>query len=78
MINEILVDGSKQSEARRTSLKRLIDIEVGGDAFLSMSWLRRLLDKFLYCEAELKVVILMDRDPSQIVKPPLDKLLPDR
>nr|ACZ74677.1 hypothetical protein [Phaseolus vulgaris] len=30
--------------------------------------LRRLLDEFLCCEARLKVVVLMSRDPSQIVK----------
>ena len=46
-----------------------------GDALLSISWLRHLLDELLYCEAELKVVVLVGCDPSQIVKPPLDKLL---
>ncbi|KAK7369721.1 hypothetical protein VNO80_11764 [Phaseolus coccineus] len=48
-----------------------------GDALLSISWLRRLLDEFLCCEAEFKAVVLMGRDPSQIAKPPLDKLLPE-
>ncbi|KAG5014514.1 hypothetical protein GLYMA_08G017700v4 [Glycine max] len=48
-----------------------------GDALLSIAWLRRLLDEFLCCEAEFKAVVLMGRDPSQITKPPLDKLLPD-
>ncbi|RDX57717.1 hypothetical protein CR513_63020, partial [Mucuna pruriens] len=48
-----------------------------GDALLSIAWLRKLLDEFLCCEAEFKAVVLMGRDPSQIAKPPLDKLLPE-
>ncbi|WVZ25080.1 hypothetical protein V8G54_003624 [Vigna mungo] len=48
-----------------------------GDALLSISWLRRLLDELLCIEAEFKAVLLMGRDPSQIAKPPLDKLLPE-
>ena len=48
-----------------------------GDALLSISWLRRLLDELLCIEAEFKAVVLMGRDPSQIAKPPLDKLLPE-
>lgn len=47
------------------------------DALLSISWLRKLLDEFLCCEAEFKAVLLMGRDPSQISKPPLDKLIPE-
>ncbi|XP_020224343.1 uncharacterized protein LOC109806373 [Cajanus cajan] len=47
------------------------------EALLSIGWLRRLLDEFLCCEAEFKAVVLMGRDPSQLAKPPLDKLLPD-
>ncbi|XP_061337891.1 protein ROH1A [Gastrolobium bilobum] len=48
-----------------------------GDALLSIAWLRKLLDEFLCCEAEFKAVLMMGRDPSQISKPPLDKLLPE-
>ncbi|KAL5188825.1 Monodehydroascorbate reductase, chloroplastic/mitochondrial [Glycine soja] len=48
-----------------------------GDALLSIAWLRRILDEFLCCEAEFKAVVLMGRDPSQIAKPPLDKVLPE-
>ncbi|GKU95213.1 hypothetical protein SLEP1_g8600 [Rubroshorea leprosula] len=47
------------------------------DALLSISWLRRLLDMFLCCEAEFKALVIMGRDPSQIVKPPLDRLIPE-
>ncbi|KAK7279304.1 hypothetical protein RJT34_24352 [Clitoria ternatea] len=47
------------------------------DALLSIAWLRKLLDEFLCCEAEFKAVVMMGREPSQIAKPPLDKLLPE-
>lgn len=47
------------------------------DALLSIGWLRKLLDELLCCEAEFKAVVMMGRDPSQISKPPLDKLLPE-
>ncbi|CAA0838786.1 from the Czech roh meaning corner [Striga hermonthica] len=33
--------------------------------FLSIPWLRDLLDTFLCCEAEFKAVLILDRDPSQ-------------
>ena len=48
-----------------------------GEALLSIAWLRKLLDMFLCCEAQFKAVLLMDRDPSQISKPPLDRLIPE-
>ncbi|KAJ7952264.1 Protein BYPASS-related [Quillaja saponaria] len=51
--------------------------EVPNDPLLSIAWLRKLLDMFLCCEAEFKAVLIMGRDPSQISKPPLDRLLPE-
>lgn len=47
------------------------------DSLLSISWLSQLLDVFLCCEAEFKAVLIMGRDPSQISKPPLDRLIPE-
>ncbi|KAJ1405978.1 Protein BYPASS-related [Sesbania bispinosa] len=47
------------------------------DALLSIAWLRKLLDELLCCEAEFKAVLMMGREPSQISKPPLDRLLPE-
>ncbi|EOY24842.1 Protein ROH1-like - like 2 [Theobroma cacao] len=47
------------------------------EAPLSIPWLRKLLDVFLCCEAEFKAILLMGRDPSQISKPPLDRLIPE-
>ncbi|TQE07010.1 hypothetical protein C1H46_007400 [Malus baccata] len=44
---------------------------------LSIAWVRKLLDVFLCCEAEFKAVLLMGRDPSQITKAPLDRLVPE-
>ncbi|KAJ7944961.1 Protein BYPASS-related [Quillaja saponaria] len=51
--------------------------EIPNDPLLSIAWLRKLLDMFLCCEAEFKAVLIMGRDPSQISKPPLDRLLPE-
>lgn len=48
-----------------------------GEAFLSISWIRKLLDAFLSCEAEFKAVLLNGKDLSQIAKPPLDRWIPD-
>lgn len=47
--------------------------------FLSLAWLRKLLDVFLCCEAEFKAFLIMgrERDPSVVAKPPLDRLLPE-
>ncbi|KAF7828230.1 Protein BYPASS-related [Senna tora] len=47
------------------------------DPLLSIAWLRKLLDMFLCCEAEFKAVLIMDRDPSQMTRPPLDRLVPE-
>lgn len=47
------------------------------DPLLSIAWLRKLVDVFLCCEAEFKAFLIMGRDPSQVSKPPLDKLLPE-
>lgn len=44
---------------------------------LSIEWFRRLLDVFLCCEAEFKAVVVMGSDPSHLIKPPLDRLIPD-
>lgn len=56
------------------------DPSASADApFLSVAWLRKLLDVFLCCEAEFKAFLIMgrERDPSVIAKPPLDRLLPE-
>jgi len=45
------------------------------ETLLPISCLCHLLHKFLWCEAKLKVVVLMGHDPSQITKSSLDKLL---
>ncbi|KAL2902643.1 Inactive serine/threonine-protein kinase VRK3 [Bienertia sinuspersici] len=49
----------------------------GNDALLSIAWIRRLVDAFLCCESEFKTVLLIGRDPSQLMKSPLDRLIPD-
>ncbi|KAJ8768512.1 hypothetical protein K2173_022607 [Erythroxylum novogranatense] len=47
------------------------------EPLLSISWLRKLMDVFLCCEAEFKAVLIMGRDPTLISKTPLDKLIPE-
>ncbi|XP_022773272.1 uncharacterized protein LOC111315643 [Durio zibethinus] len=49
--------------------------DVPVDALLSISWLRKLLDIFLCCEAEFKAILMMGDDPSQISKPPVDRFI---
>ncbi|KAF4401700.1 hypothetical protein CsatB_003671 [Cannabis sativa] len=49
----------------------------GETALLSIAWLRKLLDVYLCCEAEFKVLLLMGRDPAHISKAPLDRLVPE-
>ncbi|CAN8240640.1 unnamed protein product [Cochlearia groenlandica] len=44
---------------------------------MSVTWLRKLMDVFLCCEAEFKAILLMGRDPTQISKPPFDRLVPE-
>ncbi|KAL8556740.1 hypothetical protein ACS0TY_004270 [Phlomoides rotata] len=44
---------------------------------LSISWFCNLLDAFLCCESEFKVILIQGRDPIQFSRPPLDRLLPD-
>ncbi|KAK8486784.1 hypothetical protein V6N13_073584 [Hibiscus sabdariffa] len=53
------------------------DSPAGADAFLSISWIRKLLDVFLSCEAECKGMLLMGCDAAQISKSPLDRLIPE-
>ncbi|KAJ4950556.1 hypothetical protein NE237_027388 [Protea cynaroides] len=47
------------------------------DNFLSIAWLRKLLDVFICCEAEFKAILFLGRDSSNINKPPLDRLGPE-
>ncbi|CAI0417111.1 unnamed protein product [Linum tenue] len=49
----------------------------GDNGLLSISWLRKLVDAFLCCEAKFKVVLIMGREPTQLTKPPLDRLMPE-
>lgn len=51
--------------------------DIPSDPILSIAWIRKLLDVFLCCDAEFKAILIMGRDPSQISKPPLDRLIPE-
>ncbi|KAL8150413.1 hypothetical protein V2J09_020221 [Rumex salicifolius] len=50
---------------------------VDTDVFMSIDWLRKLLDAFLSCEDEFKATLFVNRDPSFILKSPLDRLIPE-
>ncbi|KAK8484892.1 hypothetical protein V6N13_046231 [Hibiscus sabdariffa] len=67
---------SKHVSERFTELLTPPD-DVPFDTLLSISWLLKLLDVFLCCEAEFKDIIMMGNDSSQISKPPLDRLIPE-
>ncbi|WOG90203.1 hypothetical protein DCAR_0209446 [Daucus carota subsp. sativus] len=49
--------------------------EDGDDAVLSVAWFRKLLDVFLRCEREFKDVVLLSRDPVELGKAPMDRVL---
>ncbi|KAE8724514.1 putative monodehydroascorbate reductase [Hibiscus syriacus] len=72
---------SKYVSERFAELLSPPDDAVPSDTLLSISWLRKLLDVFLCCEAEFKAILLMGGgggdDPFQISKPPLDRLIPE-
>ena len=84
----VSMDGNHEQELEDLELfqkhvaDRFVDLlsqseDTLGDGLLSISWLRKLLNVFLCCEAEYKAILLLGRDPSQILKPPLDKFVPE-
>ncbi|KAG7991273.1 hypothetical protein I3843_02G066700, partial [Carya illinoinensis] len=84
----VLMDGNHEQELEDLELfqkyvaDRFSDLlssssDEAADSLLSVSWLRKLVDVFLCCEAEFKAVLIMGRDPSQVSKPPLDRLVPE-
>uniref|UniRef100_A0A2C9V223 Uncharacterized protein n=1 Tax=Manihot esculenta TaxID=3983 RepID=A0A2C9V223_MANES len=56
-------------------LSPMEDVAASSETLLSISWLRKLVDVFLCCEAEFKAVLIMGCDPSQLCKPPAVKAL---
>ncbi|KAK7283563.1 hypothetical protein RIF29_13156 [Crotalaria pallida] len=48
---------------------------VGNDDLLSLSWIRKLLDSFLVCQGEFRIILHNNR--AQVFKPPLDRLVSD-
>ncbi|KAK1405586.1 hypothetical protein POM88_005191 [Heracleum sosnowskyi] len=55
--------------------EKLAGIVRGDDAVLSVAWFRKVIDVFLCCETEFKDVVLMGRDPAQLSKAPMDRVL---
>eukprot|EP00262_Sarcandra_glabra_P001631 TRINITY_DN11761_c0_g1_i2.p1 TRINITY_DN11761_c0_g1~~TRINITY_DN11761_c0_g1_i2.p1 ORF type:complete len:361 (-),score=40.52 TRINITY_DN11761_c0_g1_i2:165-1247(-) len=52
---------------------RFHDLASSGDDLLSLSWIQRLLDSFLCCQEEFRVILFSGK--SQMSKPPLDRLI---
>ncbi|KAE9617435.1 hypothetical protein Lal_00034382 [Lupinus albus] len=48
---------------------------VGSDDLLSLSWVRKLLDSFLCCQVEFRIILHNHR--AQMFKPPLDRMVND-
>ncbi|KAK7270952.1 hypothetical protein RJT34_26497 [Clitoria ternatea] len=46
---------------------------VGNDELLSLSWVRKLLDSFLCCQEEFRMILHNHR--AQVMKPPLDRMV---
>uniref|UniRef100_A0A2P2J933 Uncharacterized protein MANES_02G179700 n=1 Tax=Rhizophora mucronata TaxID=61149 RepID=A0A2P2J933_RHIMU len=54
--------------------ERFVDLAgVGSDELLSLSWIRKLLDSFLLCQEEFKVILFNNR--STVSRAPLDRLV---
>ncbi|XP_008784164.1 uncharacterized protein LOC103703177 [Phoenix dactylifera] len=47
----------------------------GGDELLSVSWVRKLLDTFLVCQEEFRIVLFNHR--AAVGRPPLDRMIAD-
>lgn len=47
--------------------------DLAGDGFLSLSWVHRLLDAFLCCQEEFRMIAFNSK--SKLSKPPLDKMM---
>lgn len=61
---------------QRNVTERFVDLfSVGSDDLLSLSWIRKLLDCFLGCQEEFRVILLNNR--SHVCKPPVDRLIHD-
>ncbi|KAF5734792.1 hypothetical protein HS088_TW15G00284 [Tripterygium wilfordii] len=85
----ISMDGNHEQEMEDLELfqkhvaDRFVDLvspaedTASAEPLLSIAWLRRLLDTFLCCESQFKALLIMGRDPSHVVKPPLDRLIPE-
>lgn len=55
---------------------RFLDLaSVGPDDLLSLSWVHKLLNSFLSCQEDFKLVLISHK--SQISRPPLDRLVAD-
>ncbi|KAK6246412.1 hypothetical protein QUC31_001179 [Theobroma cacao] len=74
-------DGSASHELELESFQRQVadrfhDLSsVPSDELLSLPWVRKLLDVFLCCQEEFRVILFNNK--AQVMKPPMDRLIAD-
>ncbi|KAK8572200.1 hypothetical protein V6N13_047814 [Hibiscus sabdariffa] len=75
------IGGSPSNEVELESFQRQVadrfhDLaSVPSDELLSLPWVRKLLDVFLCCQEEFRVILFNNK--SQVKKPPMDRLIAD-
>ncbi|KAE8683412.1 putative Potassium transporter [Hibiscus syriacus] len=75
------IGGSPSNEAELESFQRQVadrfhDLaSVPSDELLSLPWVRKLIDAFLCCQEEFRVILFNNRTP--VKKPPMDRLIAD-
>ncbi|KAL1319533.1 hypothetical protein HN51_071797 [Arachis hypogaea] len=60
---------------RQVTLRFLELAAVGNDDLLSLAWMRKLLDIFILCQDELRMIFFNHR--AQVMKPPMDRIVSD-
>ncbi|XVE55152.1 hypothetical protein DITRI_Ditri03aG0137200 [Diplodiscus trichospermus] len=74
-------DGSASPEVELDSFQRqvadrFLDLaSVPSDELLSLPWVRKLLDVFLFCQDEFRRLLFNNK--AQMIKPPMDRLIAD-
>nr|CAD1817946.1 unnamed protein product [Ananas comosus var. bracteatus] len=69
-------NGGGEVEAFQRHVAELL-LDLAGDDVLSLSWTRKLLDVFLICLEEFRVLLFNSGAQATPLPPPLDRLLAD-
>lgn len=69
-------DGELEAFQRQVaSLFQNLSATSATDELLSLSWVRKLLDSFLCCQEEFRVILYNNK--SQVLRPPMDRMIAD-